>query len=206
MTPNQHIKADHNPMQHFQKWFYEADDLYNEREPNAMSLTTIGADNFPKSRMVLLKKYTWEGFIFFTNYESEKVKAISINPEVCILFNWTNSGRMIQISGRASKISSNESSNYFELRPRGSKLGAWASQQSQVVASRKVLEDRLSKFEDKFRDKDIPKPEYWGGYLIKPSEFHFYETQDSDFRCEESYYLKEDYSWIRDIRIHLNRD
>jgi len=191
-------------MQQFQKWFYEADDLYSEREPNAMSLTTIGADNYPKSRMVLLKKYTWEGFIFFTNYESDKGKAISINPQVSILFNWTNSGRMIQVSGRASKISEAASNNYFELRPRGSKLGAWVSQQSQVIASRKVLEDRLSRFEEKFKDKEIPKPEYWGGYLIKPSEFHFYETQDNEFRYQESYCLQDDYSWRKNIQIHLN--
>ncbi len=204
MTQNQNKEIDYNPMQHFQKWFYEADEIYNEREPNAMFLTTLDADNYPKSRIVLLKKFTWEGFIFFTNYGSDKAVAMGINPEVCILFNWTNSDRMIKILGKASKISKEESSNYFELRPRGSKLGAWASQQSQVVASRKVLETRLSRFEKKFKDKEIPKPENWGGYLIKPLEFHFCETQDQEFRHQEDYYLKEDYSWSKETQIYLN--
>ncbi|MFT5891167.1 MAG: pyridoxamine 5'-phosphate oxidase [Dokdonia sp.] len=203
MPQNQQIMIDHNPMQHFQKWFYEADELYKELEPNAMSLTTIGVDNYPKSRMVLLKKYTWEGFIFFTNYESDKGLAITLNPEVYLLFNWTNSGRMIQVSGKAFKISKALSSNYFDLRPRDSKLGAWVSQQSQVIASRRVLENDFLKYENQFKNKEVPKPEFWGGYLIKPTEFHFHQTQDQEFRCQESYYLKEDYSWSKDTQIRL---
>ncbi len=191
-------------MQHFHKWFYEADELYKDREPNAMSLTTIGLDNYPKSRIVLLKKYTWEGFIFFTNYESDKGLAITLNPKVCLLFNWTHSNRMIQVSGKAFKIAKEVSSNYFDLRPRESQLGAWTSQQSQVIASRNVLQDRFSKFENQFKNKEIPKPEFWGGYLIKPTEFHFHQTQDQEFRCQESYYLKEDYSWSKDTQIRLN--
>lgn len=190
-------------MQHFQKWFYEADGIYNEREPNAMSLTTVGKDGYPRSRIVLLKKYTWEGFIFYTNYESDKAKAIASNPSVCLLFNWVNSGRIIQIQGRACKISENESINYFQSRPRGSQLGAWASQQSRVVDSRTILEDRLKSYEQQYENKDIPKPDHWGGYLVKPFTFQFNEIVDTSFQKEEIYQLETEYSWSKNINIKL---
>lgn len=190
-------------MQHFQKWFYEADEIFDEREPTAMSLTTVGKDGYPKSRMVLLKKYTWEGFIFYTNYESDKAKAIASNPSVCLLFNWVNSGRIIQIQGRACKISENESINYFQSRPRGSQLGAWASQQSRVIDSRTILEDRLKSYEQQYENKDIPKPDHWGGYLVKPFTFQFNEIVDTSFQKEEIYQLETDYSWSKNINIKL---
>tara|TARA_R110002050_G_scaffold179741_3_gene313228 strand:- start:351 stop:950 length:600 start_codon:yes stop_codon:yes gene_type:complete len=195
--------SDYNPMQHFQKWFYEADGIYNEREPNAMSLTTVGKDGYPRSRIVLLKKYTWEGFIFYTNYESDKAKAIASNPSVCLLFNWVNSGRIIQIQGRACKISENESINYFQSRPRGSQLGAWASQQSRVVDSRTILEDRLKSYEQQYENKDIAKPDHWGGYLVMPFTFQFNEIVDTSFQKEEIYQLETDYSWSKNINIKL---
>ena len=188
-------------MQHFQKWFYEADGVFEEREPNAMSLTTVGEDGYPKSRMVLLKKYTWEGFIFYTNYESDKAKAIALNPSVCLLFNWINSGRAIQIQGKAHKVSENESINYFQSRPRGSQLGAWASQQSQVVDSRSALEDRLKNFEQQYEGKDIPKPNHWGGYLVQPSTFQFNASVDSSIQKEEVYQLEADYKWSKTTTI-----
>lgn len=193
---------DYNPMQHFQKWFYEADELFDEREPNVMQLTTVGADKYPNSRMVLLKKYTWEGFIFFTNYKSNKAKAITLKPEVCLLFNWPNSKRMVQILGRISKISREESSNYFALRPRGSKLGAWASHQSQVISSRKVLEDRLLVYEKEFENKEIPIPDFWGGYIVKPVEFTFLENLKNDFFSHCLYRLQPDFSWSMKTQIH----
>ncbi|SHG54586.1 pyridoxamine 5'-phosphate oxidase [Winogradskyella jejuensis] len=195
--------SSYNPMQHFQKWFYEADGLFDEREPNAMSLSTIGEDGFPRSRMVLLKKYTWEGFIFYTNYNSEKGKAIAHNPSVCLLFNWIKSSRTIQIQGSASKISVSESSNYFQSRPRGSQLGAWASQQSRIVESRTFLEDRLRKFEQEYKGKDIPKPNHWGGYLVKPKTIEFIETEDNSIQKEEIYHLEADYNWSKSINIKL---
>ncbi|OEJ99110.1 pyridoxamine 5'-phosphate oxidase [Flavivirga aquatica] len=203
MGPNKNIEADYNPMQQFQKWFYEADNLYHEREPNAMSITTIGIDNYPKSRMVLLKKYTWEGFVFYTNYKSDKAIAININPKVNILFNWGNSGRMIQVYGIASKITRTESENYFDLRPRGSKISAWASQQSKPVASRIVLEKQLETYERQFKNKEIPKPEYWGGFIVKPKEFHFFEANFGGIRLHESYRLQEDYSWSKNTELNL---
>lgn len=188
--------TDHNPIQHFQKWFYEADELYDEREPNVMSLTTLGADGYPKSRMVLLKKYSWEGFTFYTNYNSEKAQAILYNPNVQLLFDWTKSSRVITVTGKAHKIPKAESQRYFDLRPRASKIGAWASPQSQVITSREVLATRESEVEKQFQGKEIPKPEYWGGYLVKPTTIVFIEKRDG-FCFRESYTINSDFIWSK---------
>ena len=115
-----------NPMELFQKWFYEVEESDGDTEVNAVTVSTIGADGFPKSRVVLLKKFTWEGFIFFTNYRSEKGKAIALNPNVCLSFFWQGIERQVIIKGVAEKLSENLSDGYFESRPDGSKLGAWA--------------------------------------------------------------------------------
>ena len=140
-----------NPIELFQKWFYEVEASDGVDEPNAMTVSTIGTDGFPKNRVVLLKKYTHEGFIFYTNYESEKGKAITENPNVCISFFWPNLERQIIIKGKAEKIAKNLSDGYFESRPDGSKLGAIASDQSGVIESREVLEDKLAVLEKKIR-------------------------------------------------------
>ena len=125
-----------NPIELFQEWFLCADQTDNVDESNAMTLSTIGTDGFPKSRVVLLKKFTWEGFIFYTNYNSEKGKAIANNNNVCLSFFWPSLEQQIIIKGKAEKIAENLSDGYFESRPDGSKLGAWASNQSSVVSSR----------------------------------------------------------------------
>ena len=132
-----------NPMELFQKWFLSADSSDSVEETNAMTISTIGSDGFPKSRVVLLKKYTWEGFIFYTNYTSEKGKAILANPQVCLSFFWPALEQQIIIKGNAEKIAENLSDGYFESRPDGSELGAWASDQSSVDASREALENSL---------------------------------------------------------------
>ena len=192
--------GDHNPIEHFQQWFYEVDRTYPEQETNAMLLSTIGLDRFPKSRIVLLKRFTWEGFIFFTNYNSEKGKAIEMNNNVSILFNWNTSKRKIMISGKAEKIAKNLSEGYFDSRPEGSKLSAWISHQSEIIPSRKVLENRLKKYETKFRNTIIPKPTYWGGYIIKPSQIEFEEYNPfEDFTRVINYKLQSDYSWSKKI-------
>ncbi|NNL33751.1 MAG: pyridoxamine 5'-phosphate oxidase, partial [Flavobacteriaceae bacterium] len=123
-----------NPLELFQKWFYEVDQSDSEDEANAMTISTIGLDGYPKSRVVLLKRYTYEGFIFYTNYESEKGKSIAINPKVCLSFFWHSMERQIIIKGIAEKIPENLSDGYFESRPEGSKLGAIVSDQSEVIA------------------------------------------------------------------------
>ena len=164
-----------NPIELFQKWFYEVEASEGVEEPNAMTISTIGLDGFPKNRVVLLKKYTHEGFIFYTNYKSEKGKAIAKNPNVCISFFWPNLERQIIIKGRAEKIAENLSDSYFESRPEGSKLGAIASDQSSVIPSRKVLEDKLAILEEKYTGREIERPDWWGGYMVKPMSMEFWQ-------------------------------
>lgn len=189
---------DHNPTQHFQRWFYEVDKAHPEDEVNAMLLSTIGVDGFPKSRIVLLKRFTWEGFIFFTNYNSEKGKAIAQNNKVSIAFNWAAAKKKVLITGTVTKIAKNLSEGYFESRPKGSKLGAWVSNQSEVISSRKVLENQLKHYETKFKNQIIPKPEHWGGYLIRPNRFEFIEHESiTGFTHTTTYKLLSDYNWSR---------
>ncbi len=191
---------DHNPIQHFQKWFHEVDTAHPEIETNAMLLSTIGVDGYPKSRIVLLKRFTWEGFIFFTNYQSEKGMAIAKNNKVSAFFNWSNSKRTVFVIGKAEKIANNLSEGYFESRPEGSKLGAWVSKQSEVIASRKILEKRLKYYEKKYKGKPISKPNYWGGYIIKPILVEFKKFNISKGSSKViSYRLKPDYSWSKNV-------
>ncbi len=192
---------DYNPIAHFQKWFHEVDMAHPEDEVNTMLLSTIGLDGFPKNRIVLLKRFTWEGFVFFTNYNSDKGKAIAKNNKVSVVFNWSSSRREVLIIGKAEKLPKNLSEGYFESRPRGSKLSAWASQQSDVIPSREVLDDRLMYYELNFKNKTIPKPEYWGGYIIKPSQIRFIEHDRLvGFSRITQYDLQSDYSWLKEIK------
>ncbi|MFS4448059.1 pyridoxamine 5'-phosphate oxidase [Maribacter sp. 2307UL18-2] len=164
-----------NPMELFQKWFYEVEASDGVDETNAMTLSTMGLDGFPKSRVVLLKKYTHEGFIFYTNYKSEKGRAIAENPNVCISFFWPNLERQVIIKGRANKIAENLSDGYFQSRPAGSQLGAIVSDQSSVIPSRDVLEEELKRLEKEFEGKEIERPEWWGGYLVAPVSMEFWQ-------------------------------
>ncbi len=193
---------DYNPIEHFQKWFHEVDQTYPEDETNTMLLSTIGLDGFPKSRIVLLKRFTWEGFIFFTNYRSEKGKSIAENNQVLASFNWKKSKKEVHIYGRAEKIPDNLSDGYFESRPDGSKLSAWASEQSKVVPSRKELEERLEHYETKFKSKEIPRPDYWGGYMIKPEIMEFIEQDPLvGFGRITKYKLQIDLNWSKSTKF-----
>lgn len=164
-----------NPFELFAKWFHEAEEIGGSEEINAMTISTIGLDGFPKNRVVLLKQFTSEGFVFFTNYESEKGKAIAENPNVCLSFFWHNSERQVIIKGIAEKTTEKVSDDYFHSRPTGSQLGAVASHQSEVISGREILENKIQQLEDQFVGKEIQRPEYWGGYLIKPIEIEFWQ-------------------------------
>ena len=184
-----------NPMELFQKWFHEVDTHFSQDETNAMTISTIGLDGFPKNRVVLLKKYTFEGFIFYTNYESEKGRAMDVNPNVCLSFHWAAAERQVIIKGTAKKIADNLSDGYFESRPKGSQLGAMASRQSSVIANREVLEAKLNSLELEYQTKAISRPKFWGGFLVKPIEIEFWQGRENRLHDRIRYQLQADFSW-----------
>ncbi len=184
-----------NPMDLFKDWFLNADASNTIEETNAMTISTIGNDGYPKSRVVLLKKYTEEGFVFYTNYTSEKGKAIEKNNHICLSFFWPALEQQIIIKGTAEKISEEESDAYFNSRPTGSKLGAWASPQSTVVASKEDLKIQLNSLEKKYDGKEIPRPEHWGGYIVKPISVEFWQGRPNRMHDRIRYSLTKDFSW-----------
>lgn len=184
-----------DPINLFHKWFHEVEDFGGVDEVNAMTVSTIGLDGFPKSRVVLLKKYNEEGFTFFTNYNSEKGRAIINNPNVCLSFFWTSLERQVIIKGIAEKTSEIVSDNYFDSRPDGSKLGALASAQSEVIPNRAFLENQLKNLEQKFEGKSIPRPNHWGGFIVKPIEVEFWQGRPNRLHDRIVYKLSENYDW-----------
>lgn len=162
------------PLQQFTRWLQQAIEL-QVHEPNAMTLATVDERGMPLQRTVLLKYFDPEGFVFFTNYESRKARQIEQNPQVCLLFPWITLERQVIIQGRAEKISTTESLKYFTSRPRESQLGAWVSQQSSVISSRKLLMQKLHEIGEKFKHGEIPLPSFWGGFRVVPETIEFWQ-------------------------------
>ncbi|MFQ3173445.1 MAG: pyridoxamine 5'-phosphate oxidase [Flavobacterium sp.] len=187
-----------DPINLFNKWFHETEAFGGNDEVNAMTVATVGLDGFPKSRVVLLKKFTEEGFIFYTNYNSEKGKAIAENPNICLSFFWQSMERQVIIKGIAQKTTEIGSDNYFDSRPEGSKLGAIVSNQSEVVPSRAYLEENLKQLEKDFESMVIPRPKHWGGYLVVPVEVEFWQGRPNRLHDRIRYTSQENFSWTKE--------
>ena len=186
---------DRDPVAQFQRWFADAV-AAGLPLPEAMSLSTITSEGKPAARMVLLKRVDAEGFVFFTNYRSAKARELAANPNACLVFFWPQLERQVRVEGVVSKTSAAESREYFATRPRGSQIGAWASPQSEVIPAREVLEQRRAELEEVYRDREIPWPEHWGGYCLKPERIEFWKGRRDRLHDRVLYVRQPDESWI----------
>ena len=186
---------DENPMMQFQKWFYETEEFGGVEEVNAMTVSTIGLDGFPKSRIVLLKKYDEYGFTFVTNYDSEKGKALLQNPQVCLSFFWPSVERQVIVKGIAEKQTEAYSEGYFHSRPKGSQIGTVVSPQSTVIPNRDFLDKKLKNLESEYQNAEVPKPENWGGVLVKPVSIEFWQGRANRLHDRIRYTLLESGDW-----------
>ena len=170
--------VDPEPVEQFRRWFEEAlaADLH---EPNAMIVATASPDGLPSARVVLLKGFDDRGFVFYTNYEGRKGRELEENPRAALLFYWGELERQVRIEGTASRVSEEESDAYYAGRPRGSRLGALASEQSRVVGSREVLEGRIKNLEAEYEGRDVPRPAFWGGYRVEPEAMEFWQGREN---------------------------
>ena len=185
---------DPDPYGQFERWFQETCNA-GLSEPNAMTLATVGADGQPTLRTVLLKLFDHDGFVFYTNYGSRKARQIEENSRVALLFPWVKLARQVAITGVAEKVSLAESARYFASRPHESQLGAWISQQSAVLGSRQLLMNELEKIKARFRKGEVPLPDFWGGYRVRPASIEFWQGQTSRLHDRFLYTRQADASW-----------
>ncbi len=183
-----------DPIIQFEDWFRYACETV-PLDPNAVTLSTVDRSMRPSSRTVLLKSFDERGFVFYTNYESKKAVHIDNNPNVSLLFFWSEAARQVKIRGKAEKIPTSESLAYFLSRPRGSQIGAWVSAQSSVISSRSLLESKFQEIKQKFRDRDISLPSFWGGYRVVPEEIEFWQGRRDRLHDRFQFTKQDDGSW-----------
>lgn len=186
-----------NPIDQFEHWWEDAIQS-NIDEVNAFVLSTVNANGTPSSRVVLLKGFTPEGFVFFTNYESNKGKEIEANPNVAMNFFWKELERQVRITGTIQKVSTDESEKYFHSRPIGSQVGAWTSPQSKVIPNRAYLEDLMAFNLEKYKEGNVPLPPHWGGYIVHPTSIEFWQGRSSRLHDRLLYTLNGNHSWTKE--------
>lgn len=185
--------VEESPFDQFKQWLEESIDS-QLLDPYAMVLSTVSEIGYPSSRVVYLRDISDKGMVFYTNYNSSKGKDILSNPAVSLLFHWGELERQVRIRGMASKLNEKQSDEYFKNRPRESQIGAWASEQSNKIQSRSALNEKVTYFEEKFKDFDVPRPDFWGGFIVQPSLFEFWQGRSSRLH-DRILYEKQDDKW-----------